>query len=403
MSGHTSLLARAANIAELRDMARRRLPKGLFEFLDRGTEDEIALRENRAAFERIRLRPRVLNDVSKRSLETELFGKPSALPLAIAPTGAAGLLWHRGEAELAIAARDARIPFTLATGSMSSIEEIAEIGGRLWMQLYPWEDRDLTYAMIARAHAAGFEALVVTVDTAVSPNREYNARNGFALPLRPTPRNMLDVARHPHWMFGTMLKTLMNGGIPGPKNFPEGLQTNIAQLPSPRLRQRHDTLTWQELRHIRSLWPGILMVKGILHADDAALAVGAGADGIIVSNHGGRNLDSVIATIDALPAIVASVGGKATILLDSGIRRGSDVLKALALGASAVLVGRATLYGVALGGAEGASRAIGIIRSELDRDLALCGCRDVSEISRDLLWSRSALTPGHSFEEGPRR
>jgi isopentenyl diphosphate isomerase/L-lactate dehydrogenase-like FMN-dependent dehydrogenase len=301
------------NVFDLRDAAKKRLPRGVFEFVDRSTEDELALRNNRAAFEKIKLKHRALVDVSGRSTKTTLFGKEISLPMAIAPTGAAGLCWHEGELELAKAAARAKIPFTLATGAMTSMEKIAkEANFRLWFQLYVWKQRELSYQLIERAKNNGFEALIVTTDTIVPPNREYNAKNGFLLPFHPTMR--------------------------------------------------------------------------FNRVDDALKAISYGVDGLIVSNHGGRNMDSAAATIDMLPEIAEAVGDKATVILDSGVRRGSDIVKAVALGAKCVLTGRATLYGTAVGGEAGASKAVGIIQTEMDKTMAYTGCNRVDEISTDIFF-----------------
>ena len=388
-------LDRCYNIADLRLAAKRRLPKGVFEFVDRGTEDEIALRNNRAGFERIRLRHRALVDVSGRGMTTTLFGKPISLPMAIAPTGAAGLCWHEGELELAKAAAKAGIPFTLATGAMTSMEKIAEqagpsAGGRLWFQLYVWKRRDLSYQLIERAKAAGFEALIVTVDTIVPPNREYNDRNGFLLPFVPTARFTLDVMRHPGWTARVLMKYLTTIGMPRNENYPEPYRKRVtANDPERAAVMRQDSLSWDDIKIFRKMWPGILMIKGVNRPDDAVKALDYGVDGIIVSNHGGRNMDSAVASIDALPDIADAVAERATVLLDSGVRRGSDIAKAVALGAKAVLTGRVTLYGTAVGGATGAGKAIGIIKSELDKTMAYTGCRSVEEITTDIFFGDS--------------
>ena len=376
------------NIGDMREAARRRLPRGVFEFVDRATEDHIAVRDNRIAFEEIKLRHRALVDVSNRSTATTLFGKPMALPMAIAPTGAAGLCWYRGELALAKAAAKAGIPLTLSTASMTAMETIAtEAGGRLWFQLYVWKRRDLSYQIIERAKAAGYEALIVTVDSAVSGNREYNARNGFALPFNASPKFLLDVAMHPSWTLGVMGKYLRTIGMPKHENYPAEFQGTITSgVAGRRDEMRIDSLNWDDIRIFRDMWPGILMLKGVNRVDDALKARGHGIDGLIVSNHGGRNMDSAAATLRVLPEIVEAVGDTMPVLLDSGIRRGSDIVKALALGAKAVLTGRATLYGTAVGGEAGALKAIDIIRTEFDKTMAYTGCNRVDEISTDIFF-----------------
>lgn len=376
----------AYNIADLREMARGRLPKGMFEFLDRGTEDEVALRNNRAAFERIKLRPRILVDVSGRNQEIELFGQRQKMPIAIAPTGTSGLLWYQGEVGLARAAAAAGIPFTVGTMSMTPMETIAEqAGGRLWFQLYMWSDRTLSHKLVERAKAAGYEALVVTVDGAVSANREYNHRNGFEVPLVFGARNTADVLTHPRWLAGVLLRYLLTTGIPGFENFPSEFKDKVTARTFKKSVLKNDSFNWDDLRALRKIWPGALMVKGILHPQDAVLAADCGADGVILSNHGGRNLDSSMAPIEVLPQVLEAAGKRIDVIVDSGFRRGSDVVKALALGAKAVLIGRATLYGVAAAGEAGAARAIGILREEIDRVMALIGVRSVAELDRDCL------------------
>ncbi len=374
----------AFNVADLREIARRRLPKGIFEFVDRGAEDEVSLRSNRTAFEGIRLRPRVLADVSQRSQEITLFGHRQKMPIAIAPTGAAGIMWHEGEIALARAAAAAGIPFTLATGSLTAMERVvARAGGRIWFQLYMYADRSLSYQLVERAKSAGLEALVVTVDSPVFSNREYNLRNGFTIPLSYTPRNVADVLRHPRWLAGVWMRYLLTTGMPRYENYPEAVKSSISARPMGRALKLNDSLTWEDVRVLRKLWPRTLMVKGVLRPQDAALAADSGADAVIVSNHGGRVVDGAVAPIEVLPEIVDAVGRRMTVMVDSGFRRGTDVVKALALGANAVLVGRATLYGTAAAGEAGAARAITIFRDEIDRTLALLGCAGIAALNPD--------------------
>lgn len=382
-----SPLLRAHNIADIREQARRRLPKGIFEFIDRGAEDEVALRNNRAAFERVHLCPRVLSDVSGRSTSTELLGHEVNLPAAIAPTGAAGLVWYQGELELAKAAASKGIPFTLATRSMSSIEDIARLaGGILWFQLYVWADRSLSWALVDRAREADFQALLVTVDVPVAPNREYNTRNGFSLPFKPGARSLLDLARHPRWLATVMGRYLATTGMPRYENVPgESRQKITAGGGRTTQSMRSDTLVWRDIRELRDRWPRTLMVKGILHAEDAVRAVECGADAVVVSNHGGRCLDSAPAPMDVLPEIVAAVNGRAAVLIDSGVRRGGDIVKALACGASATLVGRPTLFGTAIGGQTGAARVIAILQQEMLTVMGQIGCTDVRDIGPGFL------------------
>jgi isopentenyl diphosphate isomerase/L-lactate dehydrogenase-like FMN-dependent dehydrogenase len=375
-------LDRCFNIFDLREAAQRRLPKGIFEYVDKGTEDGISLEENRAAFQRLKLRTHFLNDWSKRDLGTEIFGQRIKLPFGIAPTGSAGLMWYQGEIELARAAAAAGIPLTLAMGALTSMEEITKAvpDSRKWFQLYPWEDEEGNYEMVTRARDLGWEALVVTIDHAPGRGREHNERNGFSFPFTPNMPAAIDMAMHPGWLWRVMRRYLVNEGMPTNANFPERYRHSVIDGKKRTRPKRFEAMTWEHIRKFRDFWPRKLIVKSILSADQARAAVDAGADGIVVSNHGGRAFDSAIATIDVLPEVVEAVGDRCTVILDSGIRRGSDILKALALGAKMVLVGRATLYGTACGGQAGAARAIAILAGEMERAFGYVGVRQISEI-----------------------
>ncbi len=376
----------AYDIADLRELARRRLPKGVFEFMDRGNGDEVALANNREAFERIKLVPHALVDTSSRSQEITLFGNRQKMPIVIAPTGSAGLNWFEGEIALARAAAAAGIPFTLATGSMTSMERVAEqAGGTLWFQIYMWPDRSLSHGLVERAKAAGYQALVVTVDTPVPPGREYNLRNGMTVPFRFTRRNVTDVLMHPRWVATVLARYLLTSGMPRYENYPTEVKARITAAPMGRSMMVTDSLTWDDLKALRRIWPHRLLVKGILRSQDAVLAADCGADGVIISNHGGRAVDSTMAPIEVLPSVIEAAGKRLTVMVDSGFRRGADVVKALALGAAAVLIGRATLYGTAVAGEAGAARAIEIYRDEIDRILGLIGCPDVAQLDREYL------------------
>ena len=376
----------ALNIAELREIAKRRLPKGVFEFVDRGTEDEVSLRENAAALDRIRFRPRTLVDVSQRSQAVTLLGKRHEMPIAIAPTGSAGLTWYEGEIALARAAAKAGVAFTLATGSMTAMEKVAaEAGGTLWMQLYMWPDRSLSHKLVERAKAAGFEGLVVTVDSPVPPSREYNLHNGFTLPFSLTRKNAVDLLSHPRWLTTVLARYVLTTGMPRYQNYPTEMKQKITALPMGRSMALNDNLTWNDLRELRRLWPHRLIAKGIITAKDAVLAADCGADAVVISNHGGRVVDGTPAPIDMLADVVDAVRGRTEVIVDSGFRRGSHIVKALALGARAVFIGRATLYGTAVAGEAGATRAITLLRQEIDRTLALIGCPGVAKLGRDYL------------------
>ena len=376
----------AHNIADLRELAQRRLPRGLFEFMERGCEDEVSLRNNRTIFERIKLKPRVLEDVSERDQSVTLFGHKQNMPIAIAPTGTPGIMWHEGELALARAAKAAGIPFTLATTTLTAMERVVdEVGGRLWFQLYMYADRSLSRWIAERAKTAGYEALIITVDSATFSNREYNLRNGFTIPITYSAKNIVDVVRHPRWLFGVWLRYLLEGGLPLYENYPPEVRARIKAAPMGRAMKLNDALNWDDIREMRKLWPGTLMIKGVLHPDDARQAADYGVDGVIVSNHGGRVIDGAPAPIEVLPQMLDAVGKRITVIVDSGYRRGSDIVKAMALGAHAVLVGRATLYGTAAAGEAGAARALTILREEIDRVLALVGVTSIDELRRELL------------------
>lgn len=374
-------LAHCHDLADIRAAAKAHLPRGLFEFVDRGAERELALAGNVAAFERLKLRTRFLVDLSVRDMGTELFGRRIPLPLAIAPTGIAGLCWYQGELALAKAAAAAGIPFTLAATSITPMEQVMQsAGGRLWFQVYLWDEEALSYAMIERARALGYEALFVTVDTALGRTREYNDRNGFTDPISLNPRFVADMALHPRWVFGVIGRYAMSTGMPRHENYPPQYQHRLTRS-SPQARPRNHTgMTWQHIRGIRERWPGPLVVKGIITGDDARRAVDHGADGVVVSNHGGRALDSAPATIDMLPEVVAAVGDRCTVLLDSGVRHGSDIVKAVSRGAKAVLVGRATLYGIAAAGEAGAAKVLALLATQFEKNMGYVGCRRVDEL-----------------------
>jgi isopentenyl diphosphate isomerase/L-lactate dehydrogenase-like FMN-dependent dehydrogenase len=335
---------------------------------------------NRAAFEAVTFRPRVLRGVHQVDPSTEVFGRRVPFPLAIAPTGAAGLLWHEGDLALARAAAKADVPFVISSASTMDLEQIVEAGGRQWFQLYLWEDRSLSYAVIDRAWALGCEALFVTLDLPVPPNREYIRHNGFGTPFKLNARNTMDVLTHPRWLAGVMGRYMLAGGIPTQANLPDRLRAKVTKGAPPGALFKQDDLDWDGAKALRDRWPGKFVLKGVLHPEDAEKALALGADGIVVSNHGGRALDCSLATIDALPAIRDAVGGRMTVFLDSGIRRGSDVVKALALGADAVLAGRAPLYGLASFGEPGVARAIELLRSETVRTMAMLGARHMTEV-----------------------
>jgi isopentenyl diphosphate isomerase/L-lactate dehydrogenase-like FMN-dependent dehydrogenase len=372
-----------ANHRELRDAARRVLPRFMFEFVDGGAEDEVGVAANRSAFERIKILPRVLVDVTVRDLSVTIFGRRWTLPIAIAPAGAAAMLWYRGEAELSRAAAAAGVPHCLSGGSSLAIEEALAANPGTWFQLYVWKDLALTHRVIDRMAAAGAEALIITADTPAAPIREYNARNGFTVPFSFNATNLLDILRRPGWARRVALRYRLGPGLPRYENVPPEMRVTVAGRPVTMTPS--SSFDWQGFREIRRRWKGPLLLKGVMHAADASAAVAAGADGVIVSNHGGRNLDSAPATLDVLPGIADAVGGRATVLLDGGIRRGSDVFKALALGADAVLAGRMPLFAVAVSGAPAVAHLFARWRVELDTVMAMAGARTINEIDRGRL------------------
>ncbi len=377
--------ASAVSIEDLRRMARRRLPRAVFDFFDGGAEDEITLRENRAAFERVRLLPKVLVDVARVDIRARLFGVESRLPLAVAPTGGIGVGRPGADLAIARAAQACGVPYTLATPATASIERIRDASdGRLWFQLYVVRNREFREKLVARARDAGYEALLVTVDLPVSGKRERDPRNGFVSPFRPNWRNARDVWLKPAWLLD-----IARNGLPGLENlvgypWTDMQRTDIATAVG---REMDASFGWEELKRLRELWPRKLLLKGVERPDDAERAAVLGCDGVVVSNHGGRQLDGAAPTIEALPAVARAVGSRLTVLLDGGVRRGVDILKARALGAQAVLTGRATLFGAMAGGEPGARRALEILSSELERSMQLCGVRAIAEIGPDLIAS----------------
>ncbi len=374
------------NFAEARALAKNRLPRGIFEYIDRGTEDEWALKDNRRAFERVKIKPHILKTATTRSTTVNLFGHDYAAPLVVSPTAFAGLVWYRGEVELARAAAEFGIPFCAATEAITSVEEIARATtAPLWFQLYLWNKEEISYNLIDRAWNAGARTILVTVDTPVMPKREFNYRNGFDVPFQLSVRNIVDVALHARWALSVLGRYVLSSGIPNFANYPERYRKNLLKRGTGPSLDLMPDLSWEHMRRLRDHWKGNLIIKGILRQEDAILAKQLGADGIVVSNHGGRNLDSAVSPIEVLSEIANSVGSSITVLADSSIQRGSDVFKLLACGAKAVLVGRSMLYGTAVGGAAGAMQMMKVLRDELGLTMDMSGCRVLSDIDRDLL------------------
>ena len=372
-----------ASIEDLRQRARRRLPKAIFDFIDGGSQDEVSLAANRRDFERLALVPRVLTDVSKRQLASTVLGERVAFPLIVAPTGLAGLLSRKGEVAEARAAEAAGIPYCLSQMAASSIEEVKAATRRsFWFQSYLVKDRSINEALIDRAASAGCKVLVITLDTKAQGPRERDMRNGFTVPPRVTWRNALDVLRRVHWLRDVAMGprvTFANlaGSLVG--------SSDIISIARFAAEQYDFSVGWTHIDWCRARWNGKLALKGILTVEDARLALEHGADAVIVSNHGGRQLDHSRSSIAALPAIVDAVGDRTEVILDGGVRRGGDILKALALGARACMAGRPFLYGLAAGGERGVTRAIDLLRNETDNNLALLGRASVQDLDRSAI------------------
>jgi isopentenyl diphosphate isomerase/L-lactate dehydrogenase-like FMN-dependent dehydrogenase len=396
----------ALNIEDLRAMAERRLPRVAYDFLARGTEDEVTLRANREAFDRIRFQPRTLVDVSSRSQAVSLWGRTYKAPFGIAPTGASGLYCYDADVALGRAAEAAGVPYVLSTASFVPMERVAnECGGTKWFQLYMSKDHDIARGLVTRALDAGFEALVMTSDVVVGGNREYNQRNRFEVPFRLNLSNMVDGLIHPGWLTGVFLRTLLSSGVPRFQNLEVNAGGRITSPTLTEFRTRRTELDWEDFAWLRKLWPKKLLVKGIMTAEDALLAAQHGADGIFVSNHGARQLDGAQSPMEVLPAIAQAVGGRMKIMVDSGFRRGTDIVKALALGADMVFVGRATLFGATAGGEAGALHALNLLKSEVGRTIALLGVNKLEELGPhylrfDSAWRSTGLVDAGVRDEG---
>jgi L-lactate dehydrogenase (cytochrome) len=367
------------SIADLRELARQRVPRALFDYVDGGSYDEITLRRNRADLDAIQLRPRALIDVARQNLATTILGAPAAMPLALAPTGMAGYIRGDGEVLAARAAEAFGIPFCLSTVSICSIEDVrAATRAPFWFQLYVMKDRGYTAELVDRAAAAGCPVLMLTVDIPVGALRRRDPKNGLSVPPRITMNSALDIVTKPAWLwrllrarrreFGNMADAVKRaGGV----SFSQFVQS-----------QFDASVTWKDLERFRAQWKGKLIIKGIMDAEDARQAVALGADALVVSNHGGRQLDGAPSSVSMLPEVLDAVQGRAEVMLDSGIRSGQDILRARALGASGALVGRAWLYGLGALGQEGVAMALQIMSRELQVSLALAGCNDVNALGR---------------------
>lgn len=368
----------ALNISDLRRLAKRRLPRMVFDYIDGGADDEVTLRENSSRFSEIKLKHNVLVDVSRISLKTEIFDQDSRLPFLVAPTASSRLFHPReGERGVARAASRAGMIYSISTLGSVTIEEIGEIcPGPKWFQVYVWRDREMMAGLLERIRKAGFTGLILTVDMPVAGNRERDPRNGFSIPPKINRKTAFQAAMRP----GYLLDLAQTPPIQ-PVNFPEAKGGGgIIEFVN---KQFDNTVTWEYAAWLKETWGGPFMMKGISHAADAERAIGAGVDGIWISNHGGRQLDTAPSSIDCLPEIAKVVAGRARVIMDGGIRRGSDIVKALALGADMVGIGRPYLYGLAAGGEEGVERAITILKDELHRTMQLMGICNVADLSAD--------------------
>ena len=377
-------LRRYLTLDDFEPVARARLPKFLYGYVSGGAETDAAVRDNRKAFDEYGFVPRVLKDVSGRDQTTTLFGKTYASPFGIPPMGSSALIAYRGDIVLTRAARAANVPMILSASSLITLEEVWRENKAAWYQAYLAGLPERIEPLVDRVAAAGYDTFVVTADVPVPPNRENNIRNGFQVPMAITPRVFRDIVTHPHWLLGTWARTVKNHGMPNFENMdakqgPPVLAKNLMRNLGAR-----DQLAWKHVELIRKRWKGKLVVKGLIAPEDARIARESGVDGVMISNHGGRQLDYTVSGLRTLPEIAAQANGM-TVMLDGGIRRGTDVIKALALGAHFVWIGRPFLYAAVAAGESGVGRAISLLHDEIDRDLALLGIRSVAEITSDLV------------------
>ncbi len=377
-------LRRYLSLDDFEATARRRLPKFLYGYIAGAAETDAALRDNRRAFDEYGFVPRVLNDVSGREQTTKLFGRTYSSPFGIPPMGSAALCAYRGDIVLTRAAAAMNVPMILSASSLITLEDVQRENPSAWYQAYLAGDAARIEPLVDRVAAAGYDTFVVTADVPVAPNRENNIRNGFQVPLAITPRVAWDTLTHPDWLLGTWARTVVNHGMPhfenmdavrGPPALSKNLMRNIG---------KRDQLAWKHVELIRRRWKGKFVVKGLISPADARIARESGVDGVIVSNHGGRQLDCTVSSLRTLPEISGQANGM-TVMLDGGIRRGTDVLKALALGAHFVFIGRPLLFAAVAAGEAGVRRALTLLRDEIDRDMALLGIRSIGEVSSDLV------------------
>lgn len=371
------------NIQDLREIAKRKVPRAIFHYADRGSYDETTLKANKADLAAIPLRQRVMIDVSERTTATTMIGEKVSLPLAIAPTGLTGLFHGNGEIHGCRAAQAAGIPFTLSTMSICSIEDVAAaVSKPFWFQLYVMRDRKFSESLIERAKAAKCSALVLTLDLQIQGQRHMDIKNGLAVPPKLTLANALDIATKPAWALSVLMGKRHSFGNLAVRKESDSLSTLSQWIAG----QFDPSLSWKDVEWVRSIWPGKLILKGVLDVEDARIAAETGADAIVVSNHGGRQLDGAVSSISALPKIVDAIGGgKSEIWFDGGIQSGQDVLKAVALGAKGCMMGKSFLWSLAAGGEAGVAKAIEIIRKELDVSMALTGTKDITKVDKSVL------------------
>lgn len=377
-------LRRGVSVADLRAIAKRRLPRGVFDYIDGAAEDELTLSANSEAYRRVTFRPRVLRDVGEVDTSSTLLGKPLPFPLALAPTGFTRIADPAGELAVARAAARAGVPYSLSTLGTRSIEEVAAVSsGRLWFQVYVWRDRGLVAEMVERAAASGYEALCLTVDTAVLGKRERDVRRGFTLPPKLGLSTILDGVAHPGWTWQFIRSDpIVFANVAG-RGVGDGAEAvSLAEYVG---RQFDPGLSWKDVEWLRDRWNGPIVIKGIQTVADAIIAADEGIEAIALSNHGGRQLDSAPAPLDLLPEVADAVRGRTEIICDGGVRRGSDIVKALALGANACMAGRAYLYGLGAAGETGVDHVLGLLASDMRRTMALIGCKTVGELNRDLV------------------
>ena len=371
-------------IEDLKELYKKRVPRMFYDYAESGSWTESTFRDNEAAFSRIKLRQKILVDMEGRNLSTKMIGEDVAMPVALAPTGLTGMQYPDGEIHAARAAEAFGVPFCLSTMSVCSIEDVAQNTTRpFWFQLYVMKDKDYISRLIQRAKTAGCSALVLTLDLQIMGQRHKDIKNGLSTPPKPTLTNLINIATKPRWaigMLGTKRRNFGNivGHVKGLDNM-----TNLAQW---TVSQFDPTLDWDDVQWIKDQWGGKLVLKGIMDADDAELAVKSGADALIVSNHGGRQLDGAAASLDVLPEIVDRVGDDIEVWMDGGIRSGQDVIKATALGAKGTMIGRAFLYGLGAMGAEGVTRCLEVISNELDLTMAFCGLKDINLVDESIIW-----------------